>query len=121
MRNKISNIIVIILIFFGVFVISTTSHELKHYYDLKDDAEIKEICALRIPLSLDDWKYKNGFSIASVKYYPNENTHTSEIGASIISLLLGLGLFVIAFDYIFRLERDRYLLEVLIENDICKI
>ena len=104
MKTKLKQITLTFVMIIGVIVIGNTLHELKHYYDIKDSTEVNEICVLRIPLSVADLKGDDDFSYAYLEYPKKDNVETSEVGASIITFIVGLGLFWICFGYIFKDE-----------------
>ena len=62
-------ILVLFLTFIGILTVSTTVHELKHYYDLKDITEIKEVCLLNLPLEINLES-----SVGYVEYIKNQDT-----------------------------------------------
>lgn len=98
MTNKIQLSIVGFILIIGIITIFNTLHELKHYYDLKDE-EIIELCAFRVPLSIDDLKGENGFAYA---YLEHKGGESSEVGATIISFVFGIGLFLICLNYVYK-------------------
>jgi len=101
---KIYFTIFLIILSIGILVISNTLHELTHYYDMKDEVNVNEICALRIPLSLSDLKGQNGFAYAYMEYLPGKQVNSSEVLPSIISLASAWLMIFVCWKCIFKKE-----------------
>lgn len=101
MKNKINlsiKILVFFLAFVGIFTISNITHELKHYYDLKDITEVTEVCLLNLPLELLENESRTGY----VNYLPNQcREFSSERDALIIDFSIIIILSFITFYYFF--------------------
>ena len=50
-------VIVFILAFFGTFVLGVASHELTHYWDIKDEVVVADICLFNIPIDSQSLGY----------------------------------------------------------------
>jgi len=101
--NKIylfSKIIVFVLSGIGIIIAGITAHELKHFYDLKENAEITEICVMNIPITFEKFSLDSG--VGYVRYYNNGNAQSEEFLPNIISIVVVIILTNILSYYIFE-------------------
>lgn len=76
---------VVVSVFFiiGLSVFMITVHELKHYYDIKDEVAVSEICIMNLPIkSLSD------SNLGYVSYFiSDEDPESSEFMAGLYGLI----------------------------------
>lgn len=94
-----SQIIVFALVIIGVGVVGITTHELKHVYDLGEDAEIKEICVLNLPTEYNGIKDILFEQAAGYVLY-TKGDESSELPAYIIMIIVLFILTVFIIIYI---------------------
>jgi hypothetical protein len=84
--EKTAKIFVYITIIVGILTISTAAHELSHYFDIKDDVMVQDICLMNIPIdTFPDGAY--GY-VRNLNY--GKEMQTSEIKATIIGFVVGI-------------------------------
>lgn len=113
--EKVALIMVFIFAFFGVSVFSNVIHELTHYYDLKDyELEEEEICALNIPLDLDDKRvgyYDFTFKHKEDMEKMEEIRKSSEFKASISDFIVYFVAFIFALTIINLYYKNKYYID----------
>jgi hypothetical protein len=94
MKNKFYKLcamITFILAILGLIVFVATTHELNHYFDLKDTSTIEDICIFNIPI-------ENGSNALGYVEYTGKG-QSSELSAYFISFLITfiLSIFLVYF------------------------
>ena len=89
-------------IIIGILTISTAAHELTHYFDIKDDVIVQDICLMNIPFEAGaNGAY--GF-VRNLNY--GIEPHSPEWKPMLIGLAVGL-LFVMCLGYTIKHKGDR--------------
>ena len=100
--------IVFLLVMLGLLCVNNICHEMKHFYDLKDDANITDICIMNIPENFPhDLLNKH---VAYVRYLPHEGveTESSEAVAITFGLIPTILLSLIACAFLFNMTNPFY-------------
>ena len=96
---KISMVITFVLIIIGATIIGITVHEYKHYFDIKDNSTITDICVLNLPYGIDNFDLDKPMGF--VKYIPKGEVYSSEFSTTLIGFLVSLVLVIFSCYYLF--------------------
>ena len=89
-----------ILVITGAVIFGTTAHEYKHYFDIKDDSTINEICILNLPYGVDNFAFDRPSGY--VRFSSDSLVYSSEFSATLIGFLVSICLVVISCYYLFN-------------------
>ena len=98
----ISQIVMFTLVIIGISVVAISSHELKHFYDVKDNSKVTELCVLNIPTEYKDLRTLLTEPSGYTEYIPNSKkvVESSEFQALIVSIIVFIILFIFIIIYI---------------------